>query len=179
MLTMRFLLIFHSELSDQWRCFDAAHLPAFRSGRVEDLPAALRAAPAQVMRWMLGRYEISGDLIPVPERSNHGVGRDGVISVYALDPKQAVIGLENEYLGAWLEMFLHENRPLGYIAARKARVLPTADVMTPLEERAARPLHSDDAACRQTVDRITEHQHSLDELRNLDIEGPNHLRERA
>ncbi len=134
---MRFLLTFHSGAAGQWRCLDTAHLPAFRSGRAKDLPAALRAAPDLVMRWLLGRYEIADILLPVTESPEWAPEQDDLIAVYALDSGRSVIGLEQEYHGAWLEIFLQENRPLGYIAARKLQVVPTAEEMASLEERAA------------------------------------------
>lgn len=134
---MRFLLTFHSEAADQWRCLDTAHLPAFRSGRAEDLPAALRATPDLVMRWLIGRYEIADILLPVMESAERAPEQDDLAAVYVLEPERPIIGLEQEYHGAWLEIFLQENRPLGYIAARKVQVAPTVEVMASPEERAA------------------------------------------
>lgn len=160
MLTMRFLLTFHCEATGQWRCLDTALLAAFRSGRAEDLPAALRDEPDLVMRWLLGRYEIAKALIPA---TTGPAGQDGLIAVYALDPDRSVIGFENAYNGAWLEMFLLENRPIGHIGMCKVSAPSVA--MVKLEERAARPLWTSDAACHQTVSRIIEHQEMLDKRR--------------
>lgn len=151
---MRFLLTFHCEATGQWRCLDTALLPAF-SGRAEDLPAALRASPDLVMRWMLGRHEFADALIPAaPDPKAPGQG--GLIAVYALGPGRSVIGFENEYNGPWLEMFRLENRPLGHLVAHK--VSAEAAAMAALADRAAHPLHATDEACRRTVGRIAEHQ---------------------
>lgn len=100
---------------------------------------ALRAAPDLVMRWLLGRYEIADVLLPVTEFPEWAPEQDedGLIAAYPLDPGQSIIGLEQEYHGAWLEIFLQENRLLGFIAARKLQVVPTVEVMASLEERAA------------------------------------------
>ncbi|MDQ7261390.1 hypothetical protein NM680_06200 [Paracoccus sp. PS-1] len=125
---MRFLLTFHCVATGQWRCLDTALLPDLRSGRAEDLPAALRGEPDLVI-------------------------------IYALGANRSVIGFENAYNGAWLEMFLLENQPLGHIAIRK--VFSLSGAMAKLEERAARPLHPSDAACRLTVSRIIEHRQIL------------------
>ncbi|WP_449045698.1 hypothetical protein [Paracoccus versutus] len=156
MLTMRFLLTFHCEATGQWRCLDTALLPAFRSGRAEDLPAALRAEPELVMRWLLGRYEIADALVPATTAAQTGQG--DAIAVYPLGADRAVIGFENAYNGAWLEIFLLENRPIGFVAARKRQVLPAGGAMASLKIRAARPLHASDQACRLTVSRIIEHR---------------------
>ena len=152
---MRFLLTFHCEATGQWRCLDTALLPNFRSARAEDLPAALRDEPDLVMRWLLGRYEIANTLTP-GAKSPHPSGQRDLVTIYALGADRSVIGFENAYNGAWLEMFLLENQPLGHIAIRK--VFSSSGAMAKLEERAARPLHPSDAACRLTVSRIIEHR---------------------
>ena len=166
MLTMRFLLTFHSGASGQWRCLDTALLPAFRSGRAEDLPAALRGEPDLVMRWMLGRYEIADALIPAIGSSRSAKGQRRLIAIYSLGSDQPVLGVKNEYHGVWLEMFLHENQPVGHIVA--SQVSARAGTMATLEERAARPLWTSDEACRQTVGRIIEHRDVLSMQRKTD-----------
>ncbi|MDP0926560.1 hypothetical protein Q0601_05220 [Paracoccus onubensis] len=177
MLTMRFLLTFYSEAAGQLRCLDSAHLPAFRSGRVEDIPAALQQEPDLVMRWMLGRYEIADVLIPEP-RGPEGAAKQGdLIAVYALDPECAVIGLGNDYHGAWLEMFLHGNQPLGSIATRKARISPTTGAIASLEDRVTHPLNTRDEACRRTADKITGYRSMLDESRKDDVRWAGHPEE--
>ncbi len=153
---MRFLLTFHCVATGQWRCLDTALLPDLRLGRAEDLPAALRGEPDLVMRWLLGRYEIADMLIP---ETVDPMGQGGLVTIYALGANRSVIGFENAYNGAWLEMFLLENQPLGHIAIRK--VFSSSGAMAKLEERAARPLHPSDAACRLTVSRIIEHRQIL------------------
>ncbi|ABL71023.1 hypothetical protein [Paracoccus denitrificans] len=160
---MRFLLTFHSAATGQWRCLDTALLAAFRSGRAEDLPAALRDEPELAMRWLLGRYEIAEALTPAAEGAAPAPRQGDLIAVYALGAERSVIGFENTYNGAWLEMFVLENRPLGHIAARK--VMAPARAMASLEDRVARPLHAADEACRLTVSRIIEHQQVLDRRR--------------
>lgn len=175
MLTMRFLLTFHSEVADQLRCLDTAHLPTLRSGRAEDIPAALRQAPVLVMRWMLGRYDIVNDLIPATRDVTQG--QEESIMVYTLDPDHPVIGLGNDYHGAWLEMFLHGNQPLGSIAAHKAQFPPMTGVMASLEERVTHPLTTSDDACRQTVDKITGYQSTLNGLRRDDARRAGHPEE--
>ena len=74
------------------------------------------------------------------------------------EANRAVIGFENAYNGAWLEIFLLENRPIGFVAAHKRQVLPAGGAMASLKIRAARPLHASDQACRLTVSRIIEHR---------------------
>lgn len=68
----------------------------------------------------------------------------------------SLIGFENAYNGAWFEMFLLENQPLGHITVRK--VSASSGAMAKLGERAARPLHPSDATSRLTPD----HRASLD-----------------
>ena len=152
MLTMRFLLTFHSVATGQWRCLDTALLPGFRSGRARDLPAALRGDGDLVMRWMMGRYLIGDVLLPASAGAP-----GGPISVYALDPAHSVIGFENEYVGPWLEVFQMEHAPLGHIGARK---MPSP-AMASLTARAARPLDPASEACRMTVSRVTAHRQVL------------------
>ncbi|RNF35264.1 hypothetical protein [Paracoccus methylarcula] len=176
---MRFLLTFHSGAAGQWRCLDTALLPAFRSGRAEDLPSALHAAPDLVMRWLLGRYEIANVMVPAAGNRSRAPGPDGPIAVYALDPGRSVIGLEQEYHGAWLEMFLQQNRPLGFIAARKAQAVSAMEALASLEERAARPLNAADPACRETTGRMADQQRILDKLRNGGADGATAMEEEA
>lgn len=143
---MRYLLTFHSETAGQWRCLDSARLAAFGSGPPRDLPQALNRSPRQTIGWMLGARHF-GPFTPLAVP-----GQDETIHVYALDPDSPVIGEGNDYYGAWLEMFMRQNQPLGWIAAQK----PAG--FAHLAARAAQPLAADDRACQQTMDLMRSRQ---------------------
>lgn len=146
---MRYLLTFHSDAVGQWRCLDTARLPAFRSGRPDDLPRALNDSPALTLDWLLGRRRF-GAFTAQAGAGQHGGER---IGVHVLDPQAGIIGEGHDYYGAWLDMFRQQNRPIGWIAAQR---IPGA--LADLAARAARPFEARNAACQDSLDRLRGHQ---------------------
>lgn len=158
---MRYLLIFHSDFAGQWRCLDSARLGRFTSGQAADLPGALNEARGLALGWMLGR-RVFGPLCRAADAAAEGVEW---IRVHALDTGQAVIGLGNEYHGAWLEMFMQQSEPLGWIAAQRPAAARSAGALAALEARAGDPLRATDEACRQTMEQMRTQQDAAREQR--------------
>ncbi len=159
---MRFLLTFHSDATGEWRCLDTARLRA-SSGRVCDLPDALRQDAEIVLRWLVGRFEIA-DLLLAPGDGVIVAGQAGRIAVYPLAGDMPVIGMENEYRVAWLEIFRLEYRPLAELAVCKPQSVPGP--LVALANRAIRPLDPVDDACRATVGKLTDYQRGLTRMRD-------------
>ncbi|MFT3690964.1 hypothetical protein [Paenirhodobacter sp.] len=145
---MRYLLMFHTPTTSQWRCLDTAFLPV-RIGTPGDLPEVLRAAPEIMLRWMLARREI-GAFSP-----GRPVGSAGQIVVYRLDRGAARFSMATGYQGVRLEMFMLSNRPVGTITLRAALPRKPASLGL-LERRIADPLKADDPVCQQTMDILRE-----------------------
>lgn len=148
-LAMRYLLTFHSDAVGQWRCLDTARLPAFRSGLPDDLPRALDDSPDLTLEWMLGRRRF-GAFTAAADTDDAGCDR---IGVYVLDPQTGIIGDGTDYYGAWLDMFMQQNRPIGWIAAHRP-----AEGVADLAARAARPFDARNGTCQGTLDRLRDHQ---------------------
>ncbi|NPD14414.1 hypothetical protein HOY34_04275 [Xinfangfangia sp. D13-10-4-6] len=137
---MRFLLVFHSDKAAQWRFLDSAALPMAVPDRAA-LPGILNACPAQTLAWLLGRYAFAAAQDPEAAQ----------ILVYALEADAPYIAAGDDYLGPWLEMFMAEHQPCGYIALRQARDAVAAPALAEIWALAAEPLRSDQPGCQQTL----------------------------
>lgn len=146
---MRYLLIFHSNDTGQWRCLDTATLGACHPLHLDDLAEALNAAAGRTVPWMLGRREF-GHFQSDPRTDPDSIEQ---IQVHMLDPDRAVMSQGQDYQGAWLEMFMAQNIPLGWIAARRT-ASHRVDAVAGLQARVADPLQARDEACQQTMEQM-------------------------
>lgn len=112
---MRYLLTFWSTDTGQWRCLDTARLHPRIIGRAADLAGALNAVPDVTMGWMMG-HRLFGDF-----RQTAGSDADGTewVRVHALGPDGSALGRNDTYYGVWLEMFMLENKPAGWVPAHR------------------------------------------------------------
>ncbi len=148
---MRFLLVFHSDRTAEWRCFDTAMLPETLPGAAA-IPAALMAAPDLALRWLLGRFGFG------PFRAGEAAGQ---IEVYPLDPAAPLVACIGDYLGPWLEMFREEQPLIGSIALERVTGGAISDVLA----RARAPLSAQDEACQKTLDLLRDQQSSAGDTR--------------
>lgn len=152
---MRFLLVFYSPATDEWRILDTVNLAGFKSGDISHLPAALRRESGLLLHWMLGRYEIIGDAASVPVRWDQPVGREH-IEIYPVDPHAPVVPSDGEYRGPWLEILRNIQSPLALLQVRKIERADGDPAFDLLGAYANRPFEVSSDACRETVDKMTE-----------------------
>ena len=149
---MRYLLIFYAEHIGQWRFLDTAQLGRAGLHCPEDLPEMLNHAPEVTLGWMLGPRDFGG--------FQRQAGTEGAewVRVHALAADRTVLAQDRDYQGAWLEMFMQENTPIGWIPARRSARAAGGAAQDLLRSRAEDPLRAEAEACRQTMGQMRARQ---------------------
>ncbi|ABL69604.1 hypothetical protein [Paracoccus denitrificans] len=151
---MRFLLVFYSSATHEWRILDTASLPV---SCLSGLPRVLQHEQDVMLRWLLGCYEVLElTTPPVTEGDSDFVGE--YAEVYSLATQVSMVPTDGEYRGPWLEILRETQSPAATLRLRKACVACSDAGLRLLNLRVKRPFDVSNDACRATAARLTDWQ---------------------